>query len=90
MKKESGSDVWHFHGNDWREMLALVNTSNKMPIGNHTTQTSQTDASPKCFTSGPSDTIATPIPLTTALHLRTTASSSTVSLLLCFIVGFLD
>uniref|UniRef100_A0A8R1XPP4 TRPM SLOG domain-containing protein n=1 Tax=Onchocerca volvulus TaxID=6282 RepID=A0A8R1XPP4_ONCVO len=77
MKKESGNDVRHFHCNDWREMLALVNTSNKMPIGNHATQTSQTDVSPKCFTSGPSDIIAAPISLTTTLHLRTRASSST-------------
>lgn len=39
MKKESGNDARHFHFNDWREMLALVNASNKMRMNNYTAQT---------------------------------------------------
>ncbi|KAM3720978.1 Transient receptor potential channel [Dirofilaria immitis] len=76
MKKESGNGVRHFHCNDWREMLALVNTSDKIPVNNYTTQ-AEKDVSPKCFTSGPSDVVATPASLTSTLHLRTRAASST-------------
>lgn len=38
MRKESGSGARHFHCNDWREMLALVNSS-KMSVTNCAMQT---------------------------------------------------
>ncbi|KAK6107091.1 Ion transport family protein [Brugia pahangi] len=76
MKKESGNGARHVHCNDWREMLALVNASNKMSANNYAAQTDK-DASPKCFTSGPPDVCATPTSLTSTIHLRTRATSST-------------
>lgn len=39
MKKESGNGARHFHYNDWREMLALVNSSNKISVNNYSMQT---------------------------------------------------
>ncbi|EJD74757.1 CBR-GON-2 protein [Loa loa] len=76
MKKESANDARHFHCNDWREMLAVVNASNKKSISNYTTQTDK-DSSPKCFTSAPLDVCATPTSLTSTIHMRTRATSST-------------
>uniref|UniRef100_A0A0R3RIK4 LSDAT_euk domain-containing protein n=1 Tax=Elaeophora elaphi TaxID=1147741 RepID=A0A0R3RIK4_9BILA len=75
MRKESGNGARHFHCNDWREMLALVNTSNKVPVNNYTTQTDK-DISSKCFTSGQQDVCTTPTSLTSTIHLRTRATSS--------------
>ncbi|EJW74007.1 hypothetical protein WUBG_15084 [Wuchereria bancrofti] len=79
MKKESGNGARHVHCNDWREMLALVNASNKMAANNYAAQTEK-DASPKCFTSAPPDVCATPTSLTSTIHLRTRATSSTMLL----------
>uniref|UniRef100_A0A915PF14 TRPM SLOG domain-containing protein n=1 Tax=Setaria digitata TaxID=48799 RepID=A0A915PF14_9BILA len=77
MKKESGNGVQlrHFHCNDWREMLALVNTSHKIPTNNYTTQTDK-DIPPKCFTSTPPDVCTTPTSLNGTVHIRARATSS--------------
>ncbi|VDM92442.1 unnamed protein product, partial [Litomosoides sigmodontis] len=83
MKKESGNGVRHFHYNDWREMLALVNASNKLSVSNYATQTDK-EVAPKCFTSEPpADVYATPTSLTSAVYFRARATSSTVSCYYC-------
>ncbi|CAG9538250.1 unnamed protein product [Cercopithifilaria johnstoni] len=76
MKKESGNGARHFHCNDWREMLSLVNTANKVTVGSRGTQTDK-DVPSKCFTSEPPEVCATPTSLTSAMHSKTRATSST-------------